>query len=141
MKPLKQIAALPYVETERSFLVLLITSRSMVRWTIPKGWPKPRLSNAELAAREAFEEAGVAGQVSRQPMSSFVYTKRLHLVSWIRCRVEVYLLHAKRQHPSWPEKESRRFMWVGPSKVATLVREPQLAGVLREFDRSTQSTA
>ncbi len=141
MKPLKQIAALPYVETERSLLVLLITSRGMGRLTIPKGWPTPRLSNAELAAREAFEEAGVAGQVSRQPMSSFIYTKRLHLFSWIRCRVEVYLLHAERQHPSWPEKESRRFMWVEPSKAATLVREPQLAGVLREFDRSTQSTA
>ncbi len=59
MEPLKQIAALPYVETERSSLVLLITTRGMGRWSIPKGWPKPGLSYPELAAREAFEEAGV----------------------------------------------------------------------------------
>lgn len=61
MEPLKQIAALPYVETERSSLVLLITTRGMGRWSIPKGWPKPRLSDAEFAAQEAFEEARVAG--------------------------------------------------------------------------------
>lgn len=141
MEPLQQIAALPYVGTERSILVPLITNRGMGRWTIPKGWPKPRLSDAELAAQEAFEEAGVAGQVSRQPTSHFIYTKRLHLFSWIRCRAEVYLLHAKRQHLSWPEKESRRFMWVEPNKAATLVRERQLADVLREFDCPTQGTA
>jgi ADP-ribose pyrophosphatase YjhB (NUDIX family) len=121
MEPLKQIAALPYVETERSSLVLLITTRGMGRWSIPKGWPKPGLSYPELAAREAFEEAGVAGLVSRQPISHFIYTKRQHL--------------------SWPEKASRRFMWVEPSNAATLVRGRQLADVLREFDRSTQGTA
>ena len=141
MEPLKQIGALPYVEAERASLVLLITTRGTGRWTIPKGWPKPGLSDAALAAQEALEEAGVAGEVSRQSMSSFIYTKRLHLFSWVRCRVEVYLLEVDRQHFSWPEKTSRSFMWVEPSKAATLVRESQLASVLREFGRSTQSTA
>jgi 8-oxo-dGTP pyrophosphatase MutT (NUDIX family) len=141
MEPLKQIAALPYVETARSSLVLLITTRGMGRWSIPKGWPKPGLSYPELAAREAFEEAGVEGEVSRRSTRSFVYTKRLHLFSWIRCRVEVYLLEVDRQHLSWPEKACRRFMWVEPRRAATLVSESQLASVLREFDRSTQSTA
>ena len=125
----KQIGALPYVETERSSLVLLITTRGTGRWTIPKGWPKPGLSNAELAAREAYEEGGVEGEVSREPISSFIYTKRLHLFSWIHCCVEVYHLKVDRQHLSWPEKASRRFMWVEPSKGATLVRERQLASV------------
>lgn len=140
MAPLKQCAALPCVETERCLLVLLITTRGTGRWTIPKGWPKPGVSNAELAAREAFEEAGVAGEVSRKPIGSFVYTKRLHLFSWVRCRVEVYLLRADRQHLTWPEKESRRLMWVEPSEAATLVRERQLADLLRNLSRATGRT-
>ena len=139
MEPEKQIGALPYVETERSSLVLLITTRGTGRWTIPKGWPEPGLSNAELAVREAFEEGGVEGEVSREPMSSFIYTKRLHLFSWIRCRVEVYHLKVDRQHLSWPEKASRRLMWVEPSKAATFVKESELASVLRQFGRETQS--
>lgn len=141
MEPLKQIGALPYVDTEASSLVLLITTRGRGRWAIPKGWPKPGLSSAELAAQEAFEEAGVSGEVSRQPMSSFIYTKRLHLFSWTRCRVDVYLLKVDCQHLSWPEKTSRRLMWVEPSKAATLVRESQLAKILREFDHSRQGVA
>ncbi len=139
MKPLKQIAALPYVETESGLLVLLITTRSSGRWTIPKGWPKPGISNAEMAAREAFEEAGISGQVSSRSMGSFLYTKRLHLFSWARCNVEVYLLHTLLQHLHWPEKESRRTLWVEPGKAASMVRESQLAMVLRGFDSSAMS--
>ena len=138
---MKQVAALPYVETERGLLVLLITTRGRGRWTIPKGWPKPGLSNSQLAEREAFEEAGVAGQIGSQPVGNFTYTKRLHLFSWVRCRVDVYLLHADRQHLSWPEQESRKFIWVEPSQAVKLVKEPQLANVLRKFDRSTQNAA
>lgn len=138
MTPLKQVAALPYVETPSGLLVLLITTRGLGRWTIPKGWPKPGMSDAELAAREAFEEAGIAGEMSPRPIGNFAYTKRLHLFSWVRCKVDTYLLHASCQHLSWPEKESRRTMWVEPSKAASMVRESQLATVLREFDCSPQ---
>ena len=34
-EPLKQVAALPVVETEDGPLVLLITTRGRGRWTIP----------------------------------------------------------------------------------------------------------
>jgi 8-oxo-dGTP pyrophosphatase MutT (NUDIX family) len=92
-----------------------------------------------MAVREAFEEAGISGQVSSRPMGSFLYTKRLHLFSWARCNVEVYLLRTLRQHLHWPEKESRRTMWVEPCKAASMVRESQLARVLRGFDSSATS--
>jgi 8-oxo-dGTP pyrophosphatase MutT (NUDIX family) len=136
MKTMKQVGALPYVETESGLLVLLITTRGLGRWTIPKGWPSARLSDAELAAREAFEEAGVTGEVSALPIGNFRYTKRLHLFSWARCSVEVYALRASCQHLIWPEKAGRRSMWIEPGKAAARVKEPQLAGVLREFDGS-----
>lgn len=141
MKSLKQVAALPYVETERGILLLLITTRGRGRWTIPKGWPKSGLSDSQLAAREAFEEAGVAGEIGSKPIGNFTYTKRLHLFSWVRCSVDVYLLHADRQLLSWPEQESRKLIWIEPSQAVKLVKEPQLANVLREFDRSTQTAA
>jgi 8-oxo-dGTP pyrophosphatase MutT (NUDIX family) len=133
MTPLKQIAALPYVETADGRLVLLITTRRLGRWTIPKGWPKAGMADHEMAAREAFEEAGIEGETSPQPIGTFLYVKRLHLFSWARCSVEVYLLNANCQHLSWPEKASRRSKWVAPGKAASMVRERQLAKVLRAF--------
>ncbi len=97
------------------------------------------ISDADMAAREAFEEAGISGQVSCRSMGSFLYTKRLHLFSWARCNVEVYLLHTLLQHLRWPEKESRRTLWVEPGKAASMVRESQLARVLRGFNSSAMS--
>jgi 8-oxo-dGTP pyrophosphatase MutT (NUDIX family) len=131
--PLKQVAALPFVETASGPLVLLITTRGTGSWTIPKGWPKSGLPDAELAAREAFEEAGVKGDISPRPIGSFLYTKRLHLFSWVRCSVDVYMLEVRCQELDWPEKRSRRAMWVEPGKAASTVRETQLARVLRDF--------
>jgi ADP-ribose pyrophosphatase YjhB (NUDIX family) len=55
--PLKQVAALPIVETAGGPLVLLITTRGRGRWTIPRGWPKLGLTDADQAAQEAAEEA------------------------------------------------------------------------------------
>jgi 8-oxo-dGTP pyrophosphatase MutT (NUDIX family) len=136
MKTLKQVGALPYVETQEGPLVLLITTRGLGRWTVPKGWPKPGLPDFEMAAREAFEEAGVSGEVSSRPIGNFLYTKRLHLFSWARCNVDLYLLRTRCQHLTWPEKESRKAMWVEPRKAAARVRESQLARVLREFEGS-----
>jgi len=131
--PLKQIAALPFVETAGGLLVLLITTRGRGRWTIPKGWPKAGLADAALAAREAREEAGVEGDVSPEPIGSFLYTKRLHLFSWAKCCVDVYALKTRCQALDWPEKPARQAMWVTPANAASMVREGQLAEVLRDF--------
>jgi 8-oxo-dGTP pyrophosphatase MutT (NUDIX family) len=131
MTPLKQVAAIPYVDTADGRLVLMITTRGFGRWSIPKGWPKPGLADHETAAREAFEEAGIKGDVGAEPIGAFHYTKRLHLLSWARCSVDVYPLHARCQHLSWPEQQSRRTLWVAPEKAASMVRTPQLAEVLR----------
>ncbi|HUU66323.1 MAG TPA: NUDIX hydrolase [Methyloceanibacter sp.] len=130
---MKQVAALPFVDTPSGPLVLLITTRSMGRWTIPKGWTKAGLEDAEMAAREAFEEAGVEGEISPKPVGSYDYTKRLHLFSWTRCSVDVFGLRTRWQELDWPEKQSRTLRWVTPEKAAAMVRDAQLADVLRDF--------
>jgi 8-oxo-dGTP pyrophosphatase MutT (NUDIX family) len=130
---MKQVAALPFVETATGPLVLLITTRAMGRWTIPKGWAKPGTANAQMAEREAFEEAGVAGDISPEPVGSYDYVKRLHLFSWMRCNVDVFGLRVRCQELDWPEKQSRKLRWVAPDKAAGMVREAQLAEVLRAF--------
>ena len=133
--PLKQVAALPIVEIAGGPLVLLITTRGRGLWTIPKGWPKAGLADPELAAQEATEEAGVEGDIAPQPVGSYLYTKRLHLFSWVKCRVDVYTLQVRCQRLDWPEKAARKVMWVTPDEAASLVHETELAAVLRDFAR------
>ncbi|MBZ0261802.1 MAG: hypothetical protein K8F90_14530, partial [Hyphomicrobiales bacterium] len=61
----RQYAALPWRQAP-SLELLLITSRETRRWVIPKGWPMPEKSPAESAAQEAYEEAGIRGQIEAQ---------------------------------------------------------------------------
>ena len=52
--------------------VLLITSRDTGRWVIPKGWPIAGLAPAETAAREAWEEAGVEGDIADDGLGNII---------------------------------------------------------------------
>jgi 8-oxo-dGTP pyrophosphatase MutT (NUDIX family) len=133
--PLKQVAALPMVETADGPLVLLVTTRGRGRWTIPKGWPKPGVDDATLAAQEAAEEAGVEGDIGARPIGIFGYTKRLHLFSWAECQVHVYPLLVRCQQLDWPEGAARKTRWASPDEAASLVAESELATVLRDFFR------
>lgn len=133
--PLKQVAALPVVETDEGPLVLLITTRGRGRWTIPRGWPKPGMADADLAAQEAAEEAGVEGDVDPERLGSFEYTKRFHLFSWAKCRVDVFALRVRCQQLDWPEKAARKCLWVTPHEAASLVADGGLSALLSELFR------
>ena len=57
-----QYAALCYrFRKDNTLEILLITSRDTGRWVIPKGWPMKGKRAHEVAAGEAYEEAGVKG--------------------------------------------------------------------------------
>ena len=61
-RPGRQFAALPFSPREGETMVMLVTSRETHRWILPKGWAEKRLTGPELAAKEAFEEAGLVGE-------------------------------------------------------------------------------
>jgi 8-oxo-dGTP pyrophosphatase MutT (NUDIX family) len=67
-----QYAALPVaLEEGGEPRVMLVTTRGTGRWIIPKGHPEPRLKPHELAAKEAFEEAGVVGRVRPEAIGRY----------------------------------------------------------------------
>jgi 8-oxo-dGTP pyrophosphatase MutT (NUDIX family) len=59
----KQSGVIPYRKKQGKIEVMLITSRNKGRWIIPKGVIEPDLNPRASAAKEAFEEAGVQGDV------------------------------------------------------------------------------
>src|SRR5262249_33694669 len=91
-----QFAVLPWRISERGTgEILLLTSRETHRWFIQKGWPMKERKPAEVASQEAYEEAGLIGQVvGKQPLGNFHYEKRLAKKETIICEVRVYLFRA-----------------------------------------------
>lgn len=121
-----QYAALPYRISATGMLdILLITSRDTGRWVIPKGWPMRGKTGAEVAAQEAFEEAGIVGEAESVAIGAYHYDKRLRRGSVI-CRVEVFSLDVAGELEHWPERRQRTRSWFSCEDAAALVEEEEL---------------
>ncbi|WP_173004583.1 MULTISPECIES: NUDIX hydrolase [Rhizobium] len=135
--PRQQYAALCYrVKKKTGHLeILLLTSRDTGRWVIPKGWPMPGKLSHEVAAREAYEEAGVRGVVETEPLGSFGYDKVLKDGIQVPCRVQVYALEVNELVKNFKEKGERSMEWVSCEEAAERVREPELHDLILAFAR------
>jgi 8-oxo-dGTP pyrophosphatase MutT (NUDIX family) len=132
-RPGVQYAALPYRQGADGLEVLLVTSRETRRWVIPKGWPMKGRKPHAAAAREAFEEAGVVGQVTKAAVGAYPYMKRLKNGALIPCLVRVYPLQVTQERAAWPEMAERERCWLGVEAAAEAVSEPELAELIRSF--------
>ncbi|MFD1197178.1 NUDIX hydrolase [Brucella gallinifaecis] len=131
---LQQVAALVYRYHFGELQILVITSRGTGRWIIPKGWPQIGRTLAQTAAREAYEEAGVRGEVSPHPIGSFDYSKNdLPRECINHFTVAVYALLCVERAKDWPEREQRICEWVSPSQAAKRVDEDDLKDILLNF--------
>ena len=126
-----QIGAICWRMHRAKVEVLLITSRDTGRWVIPKGWPMEGLSEAEAASIEAWEEAGVRGDIAPESLGSFDYDKVLSATKAIPCTVTVFGLRVAALHTDFPERKQRRRKWFAAEKAARKVAEPELRQLLK----------
>jgi 8-oxo-dGTP pyrophosphatase MutT (NUDIX family) len=125
-----QIGALPVrMAEDGSLQVLLITSRETKRWVIPKGWRMKGLKDCKAAAREAQEEAGLLGEIRKEPIGSSAYWKR-RSDHFDLCQVDVYLLEVRGQLEKWREKDQRQQRWFSLPEAADRVDEPGLGELI-----------
>ncbi|MFL5256197.1 MAG: NUDIX hydrolase [Rhodopila sp.] len=116
---------------------MLLTSRDTGRWVIPKGWPMKGRKPAQVASQEAYEEAGLIGQIiGKRPVGSYHYEKRLAKTS-VLCEVCVFLLRVEQQLDDWPEKGQRKTRWFNAVEAARLVNEGGLAEIIDRFAGSS----
>ena len=129
----RQVAAIPIlVDDAGERRVMLMTSRETRRWVIPKGWPIKGLKPHKAAEREAFEEAGLLGNVSKKPIGSYEYLKRLG-TGVETCDVEVFLMAVKAQAVTWPEKGEREIEPVSFDEAANRVEELGLKAIFERL--------
>jgi 8-oxo-dGTP pyrophosphatase MutT (NUDIX family) len=126
----RQFAALPFTERDGETMVLLVTSRETRRWVLPKGWAEKGLTGRELAAKEAFEEGGIIGEVSQEPVGSYSYLKRLPKNRDFSCEVDVFAMRVDRLLDDWPERTQRERRWFSLAQAAMEVEEGDLVLML-----------
>jgi 8-oxo-dGTP pyrophosphatase MutT (NUDIX family) len=125
-----QAAALPFRYIDHRLEILLITSRKSRRWIIPKGLMEQGLSPAELAVKEAYEEAGIAGNISNHSLGKYEYNKWSGI-----CRVKVYSLFVVNVLDTWPEDDFRFRKWFTPDQALSVIENEELKLIMSHFIR------
>ena len=90
-------------------------------------------SPAEAAATEAWEEAGVKGTVSPNPVGRYTYLKVLEDGDVAPTVVDVYQVEVSNQAKAFKEKGQRIIRWMTPEEAARKVREIELKSLLVDF--------
>jgi 8-oxo-dGTP pyrophosphatase MutT (NUDIX family) len=118
-------------------LVLLISKKRSKNWGIPKGKVEPTQTFPETAAKEAFEEAGVIGDVSSSSVAMY-RAKKSGVNSLANGIIEVwvYLLEVTETLSDWPEKGKRATRWVSCEVAARYLREPVLTHLCHKLAQS-----
>lgn len=123
---LSQAGAIPWRRRGSALEVLLITSRSSGRWLFPKGNIDPGALARETALQEAWEEAGVAGDLAPRAIGSYSAFKTLPAGGVQPTIVEMYPLQVATCEDDWPERGERERRWTPAPEATDLVTEQGL---------------
>ncbi len=134
------VAAVCYRWRDGELEFLLVQTRNG-HWTFPKGGVDEDRTNADAAAREAYEEAGVTGWVEPRPFVSYLHRKPRRLRSSKGVvLVDAHLCEVKRLVP--PQEQHRNPTWFSRSKAKQRLRElrtPEYGEeAVRVIDRATE---
>jgi 8-oxo-dGTP pyrophosphatase MutT (NUDIX family) len=122
-----QVAAVCYRRRGGEVEFLLVRTRGNGRWTFPKGSAERGLTQAQAAALEAFEEAGVHGRIEEAAFAQYLLPKRgeesrarARLIEK-ETRVNAYLCEVSRL--SSPEESGRKRTWFSAKDAGLSLRE------------------
>jgi phosphohistidine phosphatase len=114
----RQAAVIPYrIRKERLEVALVTTSRGK-GWIFPKGCIDDGERPRDAAIREAEEEAGLRGVVTRKPLGSYRHVNGHGL-----CEVDVYLMRVTSVLDEWVEDRLRKRRWMRVPVAAAKLRE------------------
>ncbi|MGE0282928.1 MAG: NUDIX hydrolase [Rhizobiaceae bacterium] len=134
-----QVAALPWRVGHRGVEVMLVSSRDTGRWVLPKGGVKKDEKLWRGAEREAEEEAGIRGKVSRREAGRYFYAKVQWIGQAVPCEVIVYPLEVMTMSDTWKEIGDRTRRWMSCVDAAASVEEPELTDLIRTFEGEAET--
>lgn len=133
----RQSSVIPYRVIDNTVEVLIIASSKNKHWVIPKGIHDPGLTSQDSAAREAYEEAGVEGEVAEDAIGLYRYPK------WdAECEVTVYAMKVQRllHENDWQESHRGR-KWVSVEDAVELLNNDDVKHLVKQLPAWLGKTA
>ena len=100
---INQSGIVPYYIDKGIKRIILITAKNPRKnWIVPKGHVEKGSNPQQAAVKEAFEEAGIKGNIISKIIGSFYYKKNDK-----EYKVDYYPFEVTEILDEWPERESR----------------------------------
>jgi len=130
-----QSSVIPYRINKGKLEILTIRSNQNKHWVVPKGIADTGLSLQDSARKEAWEEAGVEGNILEEALGTYRYKK------WgATCKVTVYAMEVTNQlsDDEWEEQHRGR-QWVSAKKAATSLKQVELVPMILTLEKQLLS--
>ena len=118
--------------TRKGLREVLLVSTKKNRWGLPKGNLIPRLGKKRSALEEAYEEAGVLGEIRNGRRV------RLERARWT---LDLYPMRVAKQLRHWPEKAWRDRRWVPVHQLDEWLRRRDLVKSIKKLARPARQLA
>ena len=124
MGKIKKWGVIPYRLPEGGGVEVMLISTKGKKWGLPKGNMIRRIGPFRTALVEAFEEAGVAGKVSKETIKCRYKNTRLILYPMLVTKI----------YSSWPEETKRSRKWVELTEATKMIGSKELRGALENIE-------
>ncbi len=132
-QPNRAIGAIPYIKDSQDLQVVLVTNKRKERLIFPKGQPEPDMTSQEVAAMEAYEEAGVEGIIAGHPLL-IPYDINREITNLILYPFKVTKLKRK-----WDDKPYRERKVIQLQNVSSLENRQHIEPGLRFLDNASEA--
>jgi len=127
-----QVAAVCY-RVINGVIEFLLVKTTGGRWTFPKGNIEQNEEKWFAAQREAFEEAGVSGEIEHEPFTTYLHEKKEWKKTGIEIEIYAFLLNVKETHS--PEEVHRNPTWFNLKKAINELSAGRRFKYSQEFRR------
>ena len=116
-----QVAAVCYRRRGHSVEFLLVNTNGGGKWTFPKGDPEVSLSHGQAAEREAWEEAGVRGNIESRHFCLYLHSKGVFwkLPGVREFVIKAFLLEVESMEEA--QEASRNPTWFSPEEARNIL--------------------
>ena len=123
---LEQAAVIPVRRRQKRVEICLIRRRRSTNWSIPKGFIDAGHTPQDAALIEAYEEAGLRGEVMGGSIGTYDYEKR-----GSRFTVVVYVMQVRSELEEWQEMWLRERRWCSLKKATSLLADHPVHPLLK----------
>jgi len=127
-RPITHAGVIPYRIQDDALQILCITSRVSKKWIVPKGVWDAGCDLDEVAATEAWEEAGITGNLDGKAIGIYEESNNGR-----NDRIELFALAVEKVEERWPEMSFRDRKWFDFERAISDVSYPGIASLMKKL--------